>query len=167
MNTRDQAVRTNLAESIGTGRVPEEVEADNLLAAHSFELDDVRLFTERQLARRIKREALLFSRTYGGGLPAAVCEFILEKHINLLLENVSLNRLQRRAYTLYLRGLPEPAIARRLRVSRTRAMTLILKASRKIGQTKFKYAGLYEVYLSEVNRYIYRKPRHSGPRTTG
>ena len=139
-----------------------EAEADRLLAEHSFELHDVRLFTQRRLERKIRNELRRLPHAGQETLPAVVCEYILERHIRLLLEGIDLSGLQRSTYALYVWGLRPSEIAGRLGVSPRRAARAIVAAGRAIGAGRFRYAGLYEVYWSEVHRCVYRKPRRPG-----
>jgi hypothetical protein len=123
-------------------------------------LDGVRIYSERDLVRKIKKEMQRLPNVGPDDLPDEVTEYLIDRHIESVIRGVALSGLQTSVYTMHLRGFTVNDIARQLRVSRQRVSSVILQVKRAVAARRNdKYAGLYEVYWREVNRYIYRKPR--------
>ncbi|MDO8682389.1 MAG: hypothetical protein Q7N50_02770 [Armatimonadota bacterium] len=144
----------------GVMKVSLEDAADGMLADCEFMPGDTQLFTERQLIRKIKRDIARAPAAEPEGIPNEVAEYLIDRHISLLLKNARLTKFQRRVYSLYLRGGSPSEIARESGISRQRVANAILTARQEVSARRNKYAGLHEVYWKEVRRHIYRKPRH-------
>ena len=144
-------------EEMGNAEV--EAIADELIGRNSFMSDGTRILTERQLMRKIKDEFRCLPEVPLDGLPPDAIEYVIERHIALLLKNIKLTGFQREAYVLHLQGWAASDIAAHVGISRQRVNDAILFARRETLRVRDKYAGLHEVYWREVHRYIYRKPR--------
>lgn len=147
------------AEAEEMGNAQAEAMADDLLGRNRFTSDRTRIFTELQLMRKIKDEFHLLPEAPLDGLPPEAIEYLIERHIALLLKNIKLTRFQREAYGLHLQGWAASDIAGHIGISRQCVNDAILFARGETLRVRDKYAGLYEVYWREVHRYIYRKPR--------
>ena len=145
------------AEEMGNAEV--EAMADELLSRNHFTSDGTRIFTERQLMRKIRDEFGWVPEAPLDGLPPEAIEYLIERHIALLLKNIKLTRFQREAYVLHLQGWAASDIAAHIGISRQRVDDAILFARGETLRVRDKYAGLHEVYWREVHRHIYRKPR--------
>jgi hypothetical protein len=113
--------------------------------------------TQAQLFRKMKRDAARAAEIDPIGLPDAVWEYLLERHISQRLKGLRLTRIQRMIYAAHLRGLPLTDIADLFAVSRQTIHRSLRRArAEESSRAADKYAGWQEVYWQEVHRYIYR-----------
>jgi len=133
-----------------------EQEADRLLTEL---VDGTRPYTERQLARKIRLEESRLPETDETAVPQVVVDYLLKRQAELLASSARLSRLQAAALALALQGLSARQIAVRIRIPYGMVRRALRAARRRIASRPSPYDGLYEVYWSEVNRYIYRKPK--------
>ena len=148
-------------EKRATGETADlEAQADQILSAHGSELDGARLFSEKRLLRKMRRELDYRPHVAEDDPPEEVIGYLIERHISQALQVTGLTRLQLKVYELFLRGVSISEITRRLKLSPQRIRMALQTARSHARKTRGKYDGLYEVYWSEVRRYVYRKPRN-------
>lgn len=138
-----------------------EKEADELLAGMGKE-NRKGTYSEASLNRKIRRNEHIKPEIEKVGLPEEVCEYLRLAYLKDLLSVPGLTRIERFVLILRSTGWSMLDAARYIGVTRLRCYRAMESARRKIARHKENpFAGWYEVYLSEVNRYIYRKPTSS------
>lgn len=138
-------------------RIDLEEVADRLLAeTHG---PGRRAYTERQLARKIRLEDRRMIEVEETSLPTVVVDYILREHARLLVSSAVLSKLQAAVLTLSIRGLRPIDIAAEFGVPYWLVDRALRQARARLMDGSSPYEGLYEVYWSEVHRYIYRRPR--------
>ena len=136
-----------------------EETANQLLA----ELSDGegRVYTERQLARKMQLEAERMPEVEETASPSIVVDHILREHTKLLISSAKLNKLQAAVLTIALSGLRVVDIAIEYDIPYWLVDSTLRQAQIKLKNKHSPYDGLYEVYWSEVHRYVYRVPSKS------
>ena len=135
-------------------------ELSNMLLSNAGALSRYResyIYTEQQLARKIRDEyKRLESKNTNEecGLESDIQDIIIECAITELSELAHLSALQQIIFGLYVKGLSCSDISILLRKKRKTTWENIQAARYRIKKIlrEGKYAGWYEVYLSEVNR---------------
>jgi len=119
------------------------------------------LYSERQLARKIRDESAYIPQLADATCPAVVKEYISKRLVYRVLWESGLTGLERRVCVLLLDGFSREAAARHLGITGQRVGHLLLRIRALIeARPRYDpYFGLHEVYWAEVNRHIYRKPR--------
>ena len=133
-----------------------ENEADRLLRETN---DGVRTYTERQLARKIRLETPKLPEIEETALPNEAVEYLLRRQVELLVDSARLSRLQAAVLSLALQGWSTRQISARFGIPYTTTKRLLASGRRRIARSPSPYDGLYEVYWSEVHRYVYRRRR--------
>ncbi len=140
-----------------------EAKTDELLAAIGALGSASGIYTERVLSRKIAKDRDLCSSTsQPSALTQEIHYYLFHRQITELLQIARLSVWEEIVFELYLDGLPQKQIARILKKSRSMVRRLLTKAKRKLqaAYAQGRYAGWYEVYLSEVNRPAYRHRNH-------
>lgn len=141
-----------------------EKEADALLAGMGKPRAQG-VYSDSALSRKIRRDERK-AEPRQVGLPDEVCEYLLLAHLRELISSPRLTSMERQVVILSTAGWEIGSAARRLRISRSRYYKLLKSARKKAAaHAGNPYAGWYEVYIAEVNRYVYRKRRTPGSRT--
>lgn len=132
-----------------------EEAADNLLAEIS---DGPRVYTEHALARKIRleHERIATEETDELETPVVALDYLLVKQVRLMIESAKLTKLQAAVLSLILYGWDPADVAERFGISYDRALRLLRIAMMRVERGGSPYDGLYEVYWSEVHRYVYR-----------
>lgn len=142
-----------------------EKEADALLAGAGRQRARG-VYSESALNRKIRREDERKAEPRQVGLPDEVCEYLLLAHLRELISSPRLTSIERQVVILSTVGWEIGSAARRLRISRSRYYKLLKSARKKAAAySRNPYAGWYEVYLAEVNRYVYKKRRTPGSKS--
>ena len=117
------------------------------------------IYTEVQLGRRVRDERAQLPVMNEAGLPSHVTDYLVEQQIDELIEVSRLSMRQEIIYRLHLCGLSIPETAATLNMKMQTVAAQLRAARRKLQATyaEGRYAGWYEVYLSEVNRPAYRR----------
>ena len=117
------------------------------------------IYTQAQLTRKIRNELEQLPTVDQSGLPAHVIDCLVERQIDELIEVSRLTTRQEIIYRLHLCGLSIWDTAATLRLTAQAVAAQLRLARRKLQATyaEGRYAGWYEVYLSEVNRPAYRR----------
>jgi DNA-binding CsgD family transcriptional regulator len=132
-----------------------EEEADGILEG----LDgSMRVYSEKQLARKIRLEECRMPVVGETDLPAEVADYLLACQLRHMIETARLTRLQGAVMGCVLMGWSAEEIASRFGIALQKVKRALKAARRRIAQRGSHYDGLYEVYWSEVHRYVYRKP---------
>jgi len=136
-----------------------EQAADELLAQHIPLGSDSGIYSQSQLDRKMRNEEKRLPRLAEVGISADTVDALLERRIEEMVDAASLTALQEIIYRLYAAGFGCRRIAsimgirHRLLDRRLRTVKRKIRAAYEEG----RYAGWYEVYLSEVNRPAYRR----------
>lgn len=152
------AVRPIIREIIGgSRRSPADLEriADGLLKA-SVEFGSASgIYTQAQLDRKIRNERERLPVLEDAGLPQGIADSLVEQGMEELIDVSRLTIRQEVAFRLHVCGFSCRDIAATLRIQRSRAATLVGAAKRRVREAynEGRYAGWYEVYLSEVRRH--------------
>jgi DNA-binding CsgD family transcriptional regulator len=119
------------------------------------------IYTEKQLTRKIHEERARLPRIDESEIPPEVVDYLFERQMEELIDASRLSTRQEIVLRLNLCGLDRAEIAAALRCRYQTVVDLLRQARRKLQATyaEGRYAGWYEVYLSEVNRPAYRRRR--------
>ncbi len=111
-------------------------------------------YSQRQLDRKIRNEQRRLPKIEESGLPSEVSDYLFTQQIDDLVDVSNLTALQETVFRLSAAGLTCKEIAKNFGLSRKRTYVTLKIARRKVqaAYEEGKYAGWYEVYLSEVNR---------------
>ena len=135
-----------------------EQAADTILAAEGALSRENGIFTQAQLTRRIRIEQQHLPLQDEDEMGNEVIEYLVERQVADLVDVSNLTPMQEICFKLYVDGLTckDISIILRLRFHKT---AYYLRTARQKVQEAIRdgrYAGWYEVYLSEVNRYGHR-----------
>jgi len=136
------------------GIIQLEDAADALLMAHGALGKAFGIYTQAQIDRKIRDERERIPTISEAGVSREVLSYLVDRQVDDLIDAAGLNALQEVIFRLYLTGLDCASMAATLGIKR-RAMARRLRVvRRKVGKAyvEGKYAGWYEVYLSEVKR---------------
>lgn len=145
---------TEPAETIDLERA-----ADELLAQHGYLGGDSGIYSQAQMERKIRNEDKRLPRLEETGIGPDTVDALLERRIEELVDAASLSPLQEIIYRFHAAGFgcrrisSVMGVRQRLLERRLRTVKRKIKAAYEDG----RYAGWYEVYLSEVNRPAYRR----------
>ncbi len=147
-------------------RSPEKV-ADALLEAVGAFSEENGIYTDAQLTRKMRLERNRLPEIEECGLPEEVTAELVERRIDELISLSGMCVSQEAVFRLHLCGLSLKQIANSLKISPHKVEFRLRIAKRRIRSAykECKYAGWYEVYLSEVHRPIYRRPKHKTQHT--
>ncbi|MCE5313897.1 MAG: hypothetical protein ABFD49_07775 [Armatimonadota bacterium] len=117
---------------------------------------DAGVYTERQLDRKIRNERTRLSKSdiREEGISTDVTGYLFERHLDDLIDVSGLTAIQEICFRMCAAGLRRNNVADTLGLSPARTTYALRVAKRKIRRAlgEGRYAGWYEVYLSEVNR---------------
>ncbi|MGQ9764974.1 MAG: sigma factor-like helix-turn-helix DNA-binding protein [Armatimonadota bacterium] len=132
--------------------------ADRLLASSGALQRGTGVYMTRQLRRRIRYENTRLPGCRQPGLPSEVTDYLFYQQVEELIEASSLSFREELVFRLYLYGFSMRETAEMINRSRAVVRRLIAQARHKLqaAYAQGRYAGWYEVYLSEVNRPVYR-----------
>ncbi len=132
-----------------------ESEADRLLQAGGAIGRETGIYTSAGLKRKIRNEHRRAPLVSECGLPAEVVDRLVDQRIEELIDVSGLSIRQEIVFRLRVCGLGIKRIAATLNIKPQRAAALLRAAQRKVRRAyrAGAYAGWYEVYLSEVNRF--------------
>ena len=136
-----------------------EAAADALLEAAGAFRRGSGIYTERQLTRKIRQERDRLPRIDETSLPPDLVSYLVERQMDELIDASRLSTRQEIILRLHLCGFDCGEIAASLKCRHQSVVVLLRDARRKLQATyaEGRYAGWYEVYLSEVNRPAYRR----------
>ncbi|MHB9036255.1 MAG: hypothetical protein ACYC64_06280 [Armatimonadota bacterium] len=111
-------------------------------------------YTQAQLERKMRDEQARLPRIEECGVPSEVTDYLLERRLDDLIDVSKLTALQEICLRLCVAGLKRKDLAATLGLTPARTALALRIARRKVrvAYDEGKYAGWYEVYLSEVNR---------------
>ncbi|MEN6521256.1 MAG: sigma factor-like helix-turn-helix DNA-binding protein [Armatimonadota bacterium] len=116
-----------------------------------------RVYTEKQLARKIRLESKRIPDAGECCLPAEALDYLLRKQISLMIDCSRLSKLQAAVLFMVSEGYSLTEIAKDFDISYDSVRRALRTARSRLSRNNSPYDGLYEVYWSEVHRYIYRK----------
>jgi len=153
--------RNEAAQCSALGEAELEIAADEIIRSNITASRKRGVYTSLQLARKIRDEARREWEFDEFAVPGEVIEYLAARMLDDLIEAARLNSLQEIIFRLRLDGLSVRFIAATLSINPKRTAYHLGKAERRIraAYAEGRYAGWYEVYLSEVNRSVYRPPR--------
>lgn len=139
------------------GLIELEDAADAILAAEGALGREGGIYTEAQLARKSRREMRL-PTIRDEGIPRDVIDYLVERQIDDLIEVSGLTAMQEIVFRLHAGGVSVVTMAASLGLQREALVTHLRAARAKVrtATREGKYAGWYEVYLSEVRRHTPR-----------
>jgi DNA-binding NarL/FixJ family response regulator len=139
-----------------------EQEADALLGRCVMLGSDSGVYTQAQLDRKARDEQKRMPMLAEGGASEAMIEHLLERQMRDLIDAANLTALQEIIYRLHVAGFNGKRIAEVLGIRRRTTEQRLRTVKRKVraAYEQGRYAGWYEVYLSEVNRLACRPERH-------
>jgi len=141
------------------GAEASERAADEILrSAHGRRRDGI--YSEVALQRKMRLERARLIEVEDVGVTQEVLEYLLLARLREVLRVRWLSQRERAAVILSAAGWTRAAAAERLGVGLKRYWQLLSSAQKKVERWQSDpYAGWYEVYLAEVNRYVYRRRR--------
>jgi len=131
-----------------------EEEADALLGRLLIFGRNSGVYSNTQLNRKIRNEQKCLPEFVEHGVSGEVMDYLVEAQINDMIDAANLTALQEIIYRLYVSGLDIRHIATVLG-KKTRIIYGRLETIKRRVRTAYqegRYAGWYEVYLSEVRR---------------
>jgi hypothetical protein len=166
------AVAKEVNPEIGDEATPQNINFDLLyLAARegAIEMEEVgdillanvvglgresRIYTEVQLERKMRDEHARLPKIQECGVAPEVTEYLFERQLDDLIDVSRLTALQEICFRLCFAGLKGKDMASTLGLAPARTALALRIARRKVRAAceEGKYAGWYEVYLSEVKR---------------
>lgn len=138
--------------------VDPEQAADELLGRYVTSAVTDGIYTQIQLDRKMRDERKRLPSIPEQGVADEVVDYLVERQIEELIEVAGLSAMQEIVYRLHIGGLDQRQISVALGVKRRTIEERLRSVKRKVraAYTEGKFAGWYEVYLSEVNRPAYR-----------
>ncbi len=138
-----------------------EAAADALLKAAGVLGRANGIYTAKALQRKIRLEDKRLPPLPECGLPPEVLDRLIDQRIEELADVSRLSIKQEIVFRLRACGLSIKLISATLKIRPRRAAAILRAAQRKVRRAYHdgRYAGWYEVYLSEVNRPAYRRRR--------
>jgi len=117
------------------------------------------IYTERQLERKIRQERERWPEADEFSVSDEVRRYLLERQVEDLIIVSNLTPMQEIAFRLYAQGLGLRSIQATLGIKHQVIAAHLRRGLRKVraAYKQGRYAGWYEVYLSEVNRPVYRR----------
>lgn len=111
-------------------------------------------YTQVQLDRKIRDEDRHLPHIDECALPSETTDYLLELQLNDLVDVSGLTALQEIVFRLHFAGMNLKNIAGDIGLTPARTASALRKARHKVraAYEEGRYAGWYEVYLSEVNR---------------
>ncbi len=138
-----------------------EKAADALLEAAGVLGHTSGIYTRARLDRKMRNERRHMRRLSECEVPEEVIDRLVEQHLDDLVDASSLSASDETIFRLYLGGSSCRDMAATLGIKHQAIAFRLRRAIRKV-RTSYRegrYAGWYEVYLSEVNRPVYRSRR--------
>jgi DNA-binding NarL/FixJ family response regulator len=123
------------------------------------------LFSESRLARKIRREH--GKQAAGDDLRGRdeIIDCVIERRLDELIDVGRLTAMEEICFRLHFDGLRARQIASFLGLSHQVVYHRLRSATRRLRRAYVQgpHAGWHEVYLAEVNRYVYRAPKSRLP----
>lgn len=143
---------------VGPDALDLERQADELLARYVTYGANTGIYTQAQLDRKTRDEQKRLTVAREVGVADEVVDYLLERQIEELIDVANLTAMQEIVYRLHVGGLGPRQMSVALGVRRRTIEERLRTVKRKIraAYNEGRYAGWYEVYLSEVNRPAYR-----------
>ena len=131
-----------------------EEAADKILASAGAIGKENGIYTNRQLSRKIRNEYSRLPEIDEGSVSSDFLEYISEKQLEEVIDVAALSAMQEICFRLHIAGLSLKEIAKSLDVHTATMASSLRLAKRKVKHAceQGKYAGWYEVYLSEIRR---------------
>ena len=144
----------DLLTAVNEGILSMEDAADAMLAAHGALGRKNGIYTQRQLDRKIRNESARLETMKEGGVDDNTADYLAASQIDDLVEVSNLTAFQEICYRMYLAGFNQTDIAVLLGIRRQTISKRLAAARSKVMKAycEGRYAGWYEVYLSEVRR---------------
>lgn len=135
--------------------------ADALLAATGILNVGAAVYTQTQLERKLRNEQARLSRLEETAPAPEMVDYICERQLEDLIGASRLTQVQEAVYRLFAAGMNCRDISATLGIKRQPIGFHLRSARQKVraAYRQGRYAGWYEVYLSEVNRPAYRNRR--------
>lgn len=143
-----------LMEQAHEGSADLERQADELLGRSLILGSDSGIYAEVQLDRKRRREQKQAPILVDNGISDEMTGVLVERQLRDLIDAANLTALQEIIYRLHVAGFSGMRIAATLGIKRGTANQRLRTIRRKVKEAyeQGKYAGWYEVYLSEVRR---------------
>jgi DNA-binding NarL/FixJ family response regulator len=116
-----------------------------------------RVYTERQLARKIRLEDARMSRIDETAMPDRAADYLLRKQLQQEALSARLTKAQAALLALVIEGWSAADISQRFGMSYDNVRRRLRLLKKRLESGGSPYDGLYEVYWREVHRYVYRK----------
>ncbi len=136
-----------------------EAAADRLLESAGALGRETGAYTESQMRRKIRRDANRAPRLDACAVSEKMVDFLFQRQVEELIDVSRLTVRQELVFRLHVHGLGIRRITATLKIGRYTAARALRVAKRRVraAYQEGRYAGWYEVYLSEVNRPAYRR----------
>lgn len=141
-----------------------EAAADDLLLAAGCLGRRCGAYTQAQLERKMRRDHRNAERGLEQGLCQDVVEYLAERQLDELVDVSGLTAMQEICLRLRISGLSCRRIAATLKAKHQVIAVHLATAEARVraAYKEGRYAGWYQVYLSEVNRPVYRPRSRPG-----
>lgn len=116
-------------------------------------------YSEKQLRRKIQRDDSRLPRLAESRVSQQTADLLVDRRMSELIDAANLTAIQEILYRLHVAGFGARRMAWALGIRRQVLNQRLRAVKRRIraAYLEGKYAGWYEVYLSEVNRPAYRR----------
>jgi len=116
------------------------------------------IYSRTALERKMRDERKRIPVVDEGGVSERMLEYLIERQLDELIDAAGLTVIEEIVYRLRVAGFSRNRMATALGIGRTTIDRRLRSVKRKVktAYEQGKYAGWYEVYLSEVNRPAYR-----------
>ena len=123
------------------------------------------IYTNARLDRKIRNEHRHMRRLSECGVCEETISYLVERQVDDLVDASSLSASEEAIFRQYVSGLSCRDMAATLGIKHQAIAFRLRRAKRKVRASyrEGRYAGWYEVYLSEVNRPVYRSRRRRAP----
>ncbi len=132
----------------------EDETADQLLMDES---DGTRVYTERQLARKIRLEDRRIPEMDETAIPKLAADYLVRKQLAQMAHSATLSKAQAALLALAVEGWSPVDISRRFDIPYDEVLRRLRIIRKRLQSGGSPWDGLYEVYWQEVHRYVYRR----------
>lgn len=116
------------------------------------------IYSRAALERKMRDERKRLPALDEGGISERTLEYLIERQLDDLVDAAGLTAIEEIVYRLRVAGFSSKRMAAALGITRTTIYRRLRSVKRKVtaAYEQGRYAGWYEVYLSEVNRPAYK-----------
>ena len=129
-------------------------QADDLLSPFMVRGSGSGIYSQVALDRKMRNEQKRLPMLVECGISNDMLDYLVDRQVEDIIDAAGLTAIEEIVYRLYVSGFSGKRIASALKIKRQTIYSRLRTVRRKVraAYNEGKYAGWYEVYLSEVNR---------------